>query len=484
MAAATRVDIVARLMPVRGLLVLATLCLSACFTDAAPDLTGGGGGGGSSGSSGGSTSMEDPTGGGVCGDGVVQPGEQCDIGPMGNGACTDKCRLNVCGDGYVGAGESCDGTPGCVDCKSADCGNGVVDAGEACDDGNKEPGDACTDLCKPAACGDGVVQVGVEECDDGNQIDEDACLNACLNAACGDGIVGPGELCDDGNQVDDDGCTNVCALPVCGDGIVTPDEECDDGNQIDGDACLSSCKNATCGDAIVWAGTEECDDGNVDDLDACLTGCKANVCGDGILDMTEEACDHGPLNSDDAAKAACTTTCTRTAFAVFVTQELQTPGVTFSGVAAADQLCTDLAAGGSLGFKGSRWKAWLVTTMGGPSTTFFQSPMPYVKYTATGVTAIAQSWADLTDGSLLSPINYTEARVALPTGNTCTSATAVWTGEAGKGSCTDWTTNGIDLKAGIGNYSSISGQWQVANCQLAYSCNKGARLYCFEQPTM
>ena len=224
--------------------------------------------------------------------------------------------------------------------------------------------------------------------------------------------------------------------------------------------------------------------GNVDDLDACLTGCKANVCGDGILDMTEEACDHGPLNSDDAAKAACTTTCTRTAFAVFVTQELQTPGVTFSGVAAADQLCTDLAAGGSLGFKGSRWKAWLVTTMGGPGTTFFQSPMPYVKYTATGVTAIAQNWADLTDGSLLSPINYNETRVALLTGNTCTSATAVWTGEAGKGSCIDWTTNGLDLKAGIGNHGSISGQWQVANCQLAYSCNKGARLYCFEQPTM
>ena len=78
--------------------LLAILGLSACFTDSAPELTSGGGTGGSSG-------MVDPTSGGVvdgvCGDGIVQAGEQCDIGPNGNGACTDMCTLNVCGDGYV-----------------------------------------------------------------------------------------------------------------------------------------------------------------------------------------------------------------------------------------------------------------------------------------------------------------------------------------------------------------------------------------------
>jgi len=51
----------------------------------------------------------------------------------------------------------------------ASCGNGRVDPGEECDDGNGNDGDACLATCRRARCGDGVVRVGVEECDDGNQ---------------------------------------------------------------------------------------------------------------------------------------------------------------------------------------------------------------------------------------------------------------------------------------------------------------------------
>ena len=62
----------------------------------------------------------------VCGDGVVQPGEQCDDG------------INDGGYGECGAG-----------CVLGDyCGDGIVQPGEDCDDGNLIEGDACPASCR------------------------------------------------------------------------------------------------------------------------------------------------------------------------------------------------------------------------------------------------------------------------------------------------------------------------------------------------
>ena len=77
------------------------------------------------------------------------------------------------------------------------CGNGVLDPGEQCDDGNDDSTDACVQ-CNPAKCADGFVQAGVEECDDGNNDDDDCCTTLCKAPVCGDGIVAQGcEQCDD-----------------------------------------------------------------------------------------------------------------------------------------------------------------------------------------------------------------------------------------------------------------------------------------------
>ena len=75
------------------------------------------------------------------------------------------------------------------DCPSTDagpppanlCGNDIVDPGEECDDGNPRNGDGCDRECKRESrpeCGNGVVEAG-ETCDDGNTIDFDACGNDC-----------------------------------------------------------------------------------------------------------------------------------------------------------------------------------------------------------------------------------------------------------------------------------------------------------------
>lgn len=91
------------------------------------------------------------------------------------------------------------------------CGDGVLDPGEQCDDNNLYPYDACTDFCMEAFCGDSVVQDDVEQCDDGqNGINDDGCFDDCSLPVCGDTSVDFPEECDDGNFDDEDGCEHDC----------------------------------------------------------------------------------------------------------------------------------------------------------------------------------------------------------------------------------------------------------------------------------
>jgi cysteine-rich repeat protein len=90
------------------------------------------------------------------------------------------------------------------------CGDGLVDPGEECDDANADDGDACLSNCRRPVCGDGVTFVGVEECD-GDEVQpcrsacdtdgESRCTAVCIFGEC----EPPGEAC---NGVDDD-CDTV-----------------------------------------------------------------------------------------------------------------------------------------------------------------------------------------------------------------------------------------------------------------------------------
>ena len=181
-----------------------------------------------------------------CGDGTVDPGEQCDDGDDNSdqAACKNDCTAQVCGDGDLGPGEQCDDgndvdTDECTAaCATFTCGDGLIGPGEACDDGNKVDDDTCTNACTLATCGDGIVQ-DPEDCDEGMTATCDA---DCTHAVCGDGVHNElaGEPCDDGDDDPTDQC-NACTLPVCGDGWKQPGEACDDGNKIDGDGCTKQC---------------------------------------------------------------------------------------------------------------------------------------------------------------------------------------------------------------------------------------------------
>ena len=64
----------------------------------------------------------------VCGNGEVEPGEQCDDGQQNSATTPDACR---------------------PDCANPGCGDGVTDTGEGCDDGNPFAADGC-DACAVA----------------------------------------------------------------------------------------------------------------------------------------------------------------------------------------------------------------------------------------------------------------------------------------------------------------------------------------------
>ena len=70
------------------------------------------------------------------------------------------------------------------------CGDGVLDLGEECDDGtanSNAAGSSCRRNCRLAAlCGDAIVDAG-EECDDGNLLDGDGCQADCT-LPCGAGL--------------------------------------------------------------------------------------------------------------------------------------------------------------------------------------------------------------------------------------------------------------------------------------------------------
>ena len=288
-----------------------------------------------------------------CGDGVQDPGEECDDGnAAGCDGCSPTCRLERCGDGTTCAaqGEDCDdgnlaGCDGCsAGCRTERCGDGATCAsqGEQCDDGNTSPCDGCSAGCRTERCGDGTTCASQgEQCDDGNVTACDGCSATCHTERCGDGVVcagqgeqcdppasqggspdcgptcrnisgcgdgqtGPGEECDDGNAVGCDGCT-ACHVDRCGDGTqcAAAGEDCDDGNTTACDGCSATCHTERCGDGDGCASQgEQCDDGNVTACDGCSATCTTEGCGDGQTCAPQD-CDDGNTDPCDGCSATC-----------------------------------------------------------------------------------------------------------------------------------------------------------------------------------
>ena len=166
----------------------------------------------------------------ACGNGLLSPGEVCDDGnTVGGDGCSEDCQQVEPGWRCRVPGKPCTeacavDAGGCADGDvTAVCGNGIVEPGEECDfggDASKPPhngdgsyGGCASDCTWGAYCGDGVVN-GPEACDDGpangGLSGRPGCTFLCTKAAyCGDGIVDDGEECDLGAQ-NSDICGALC----------------------------------------------------------------------------------------------------------------------------------------------------------------------------------------------------------------------------------------------------------------------------------
>jgi cysteine-rich repeat protein len=163
-----------------------------------------------------------------CGDGVIQPSEQCDDGST---APWDYCRSN------------------CVD--SANCGDCILQSPETCDPPNEHGCNCCTVHesagCFDLNCSGAVCAIDPSCCSTtwnaacvalASQRAE--CVPCCLGLCrydcswCGDGVLNVGEQCDDGNQINGDGC-DACKPTPTNPGVPTSEDFDGDGmpNAVD-----------------------------------------------------------------------------------------------------------------------------------------------------------------------------------------------------------------------------------------------------------
>ena len=166
---------------------------------------------------------------------------------------------------------------------------------------------------------------------------------------------------------------------------------------------------------------------------------------------------------------------------VFVTSQTYTGNL--GGLAGADAKCQNLAD--AAGLPGT-FKAWLSDGTTSAASRFIQRPVPYA---LVGDTIISYSWNDLTDGSLLHPINLDE------NGNLVEEV--VWTNTTTSGGiwspinhCINWTSVDFGEFGGIGVSTATDERWTAYIYTFDGSYTEGwpcwdtdnpKRLYCFEQ---
>ena len=346
---------------------------------------------------------------GGCGDGIQQPGEQCDDGNVVDGDMQDGVFV----------------ADGCShDCQSnQECGNGIVDTGEACDHGklNGTIEDTCDLNCHLVSlvCGNGIVdQDKGEQCDPGAMDSRDCNSKladqvspglGCKAPKCGDGYtnLAAGEKCDSG-MVNTATCNGpLCTIPACGDSFTNraAGEECDTGPDDTtacngGSAGSKSCHLASCGDGYInihfipsgGSKGEECDNAGGGDTVDCNGNnnsdngpgsCRKPTCGDGYTNKAaNEQCDvlgggdSAECNGKNALAMACRRSACGDGYINTVAGEVQRAG----SAARAAGRCTGATSRRTAGARPApttgdspvrrdgSWRTSVTTTSGSPAT--------------------------------------------------------------------------------------------------------------------
>lgn len=277
---------------------------------------------------------------GVCGDGNVNVGEECDDGgTMNNDGCDSMCQFegacckadgtclqnlsmsdcSTSGGTYQGDGVDC------MDVTCPVCGNGVLNAGEGCDDGNLMNGDGCSASCTCEAI------VGVPSNNDcvNREVVSDGNYCFDITSATTDGVVEA--VCNfafgDDNVHNDiwynytATCTGILVLDTCGGGnfdtriSVYSGTSCPPGAPIDcdddDDDSTGLCGNTLESVLLVPVTTGQVLKIRVGEFSAADSGldllnidCQNPICGNGTLEIGEE-CDDNNMVGNDGCSATC-----------------------------------------------------------------------------------------------------------------------------------------------------------------------------------
>ncbi|MEZ4452719.1 MAG: choice-of-anchor L domain-containing protein [Nannocystaceae bacterium] len=168
----------------KSFIVLSTLALAACTgegEDAGDDATESASSTNASSVTVSGSSSSSTTGMSMGGTETTTAGTMSASDSMGTTDATTTAGTEV-STTEVSSTDATDATTEGTTTETAECGNGVQEPGEQCDDGNGDPGDGCEPDCTltPSECGNGIQEPG-EQCDDGNDVNGDGCENNCTN---------------------------------------------------------------------------------------------------------------------------------------------------------------------------------------------------------------------------------------------------------------------------------------------------------------
>jgi len=149
----------------------------------------------------------------VCGNSILESGEDCDFGTANNGpntGCESNCKFSCttnpdsCPDA-----ETCDGAETCGQVMVGGFTGQACSAGTPLADCTACTGGLCNGgSCQQSTCGDGCVDAtAMEECEPPNT---PTCSATCKDIVCGNGSREGTEQCDDSNTLNNDGCDASC----------------------------------------------------------------------------------------------------------------------------------------------------------------------------------------------------------------------------------------------------------------------------------